>query len=65
MNPLRLMVIGSALLLIGALLPFLMIIRLLEPSFPLSFLAYGSSLVGLVLGLSGIVRYTRPGGEDD
>ena len=55
----KLMVIGFVLLLIGVLLPFLMVLRLLEPSFPLSFLAYGCSLVGLVLGLFGAFQHVR------
>jgi hypothetical protein len=40
-------------------LPFLMVIRLLEPSFALSFFSYGASLVGLVMGLIGIAQYGR------
>jgi hypothetical protein len=62
-SPIRLMVIGSALLLIGVILPFLMVLRLLEPSFPLGFISYASSLAGLVLGLLGLVQYIRPRGE--
>ena len=39
------------LLIAGIALSFLMVIRVLEPSFLLSFLAYGASLVGLTLGV--------------
>jgi hypothetical protein len=35
---------------------FLMVIRVLEPSFFLSFLGYALSLVGLIMGLTGIAR---------
>lgn len=51
------MLIGFFLLLMGALLPFLMVIRLLQPNFPLSFLAHGLSLIGLILGFSGLARH--------
>ena len=56
-SPLRHISIGLILLLIGAILPFCMVIGFLESSFALSFVAYASSLVGLILGLSGAVRY--------
>ncbi len=56
-TPLQLIVIAGALLVLGAVLPFLMVIRLIEPSFALSFFSYGASLVGLVMGLIGIAQY--------
>jgi di/tricarboxylate transporter len=56
---LQLIVIAGVLLVLGAVLPFLMVIRLLEPSFALSFFSYGASLVGLVMGLIGIAQYGR------
>jgi di/tricarboxylate transporter len=58
-SPLQLIVIAGVLLVLGAVLPFLMVIRLLEPSFALSFFSYGASLVGLVMGLIGIAQYGR------
>ncbi|MCX8103935.1 MAG: hypothetical protein N3E42_05845 [Candidatus Bipolaricaulota bacterium] len=58
-HPLRLIVIALVLLLVGALLPFLMVIRIVQPSFALSFLSYAASLVGLVLGLIGVAGRTR------
>ncbi len=56
-TPLQLIVIAGVLLVLGAVLPFLMVIRLIEPSFALSFFSYGASLVGLVIGLIGIAQY--------
>jgi hypothetical protein len=53
------MVIAFVLLLVGALLPFLMVLRILQPSFALSFLSYAASLVGLVLGLIGVAGRNR------
>lgn len=57
--PIRLLVLATVLLLAGAILPFLMVIRVIEPSFVLSFFSYGASLVGLVTGLIGIAQYGR------
>lgn len=56
-SSLRLIIIGFILLVIGMVLPFLMIIRLLEPSFLLGFLSYFASLVGLIMGLCGVAWY--------
>ncbi len=57
--PLQLLIVATILLLAGAVLPFLMVIRVLEPSFALSFFSYGASLLGLVMGLIGIAQYGR------
>lgn len=56
------MLLGFALLLLGVLLPLLMVLRLLESTFPLNFLAFASSLGGLIIGFSGVVQYIRTGG---
>ncbi len=58
-TPLKLISLGVILLLIGFLLPFLMVIRVLQPGFALSFLSYASSLVGLILGLFGALQLKR------
>jgi membrane associated rhomboid family serine protease len=58
-NPVRLMAIGLIGLIIGVVLPFMMVLRLIEPSFLLSFFSYGASIVGLLLGLLGAVSYAR------
>ncbi|MBT9163595.1 MAG: hypothetical protein DDT24_00511 [Chloroflexi bacterium] len=55
----RLIIIGFGLLLIGAVLPFVMVIRLLESTFLLNFVAATSSIGGLTVGLIGIVQYDR------
>ena len=49
----RLTVAGFALVLAGAVLPFLMVIGVLPSTLWLSFVAYGSSVSGLFLGLLG------------
>jgi hypothetical protein len=58
-KPVRLMVLGLVGLILGVVLPFLMVLRVIEPGFVLSFIAYGASLSGLFLGLLGVVSYTR------
>ena len=57
MKPLKLIFIGFLLVLLGAVLPFLMVIRVLEASFLLTFLAYGASVGGLFVGLLGAASY--------
>ncbi len=49
--------IGFALLVIGWVLPVLMVLKLIEASFFLSFLSHGASVGGLFLGLIGAARY--------
>ena len=56
---------GFLLVTTGAVLPFLMATRMLEPSLLLSFLSYAASLGGLALGLGVAVswasgRYVGP-----
>jgi hypothetical protein len=58
-SSLQLILIGFVLLVIGFLLPFLMVLRLLEPTLPLNFIAYFASLFGLIIGVIGIVTYTQ------
>ncbi|MCL0090553.1 hypothetical protein M1O52_00255 [Dehalococcoidia bacterium] len=59
MSHLRLIILGFLLLLVGAALPFVMVIRLLESTFLLNFVAATSSIGGLTVGLIGIVQYNR------
>lgn len=51
--------IGFLLVLLGAVLPFLIVMQVIESTFFLNFLAYGASMVGLVLGLIGATLYVR------
>lgn len=52
------MFLGLLLLLLGVVLPFLMIIKVVEPTFFLVFLTSGSSTVGLALGMFGLTRWS-------
>jgi hypothetical protein len=53
----KLILVSLGLLTGGMALAFLMVIRLLDPSFVLSFLAYAASLAGLMLGISATVQH--------
>jgi hypothetical protein len=57
LSALNLMAAGFVLLLTGFLVPFLMVLRVLEPGFALSFLAHFSSLTGLLVALYGAIQY--------
>jgi hypothetical protein len=57
MSSFKLVTIGFMLVLAGFLVPFLMVLGVLEPGFVLSFSAYFSSLVGLLLTLYGISHH--------
>jgi hypothetical protein len=58
-NPLRLIVIGFVLLLIGAVLPFLMLTGVVESTLFLNFLAAVSSIAGITTGFMGVAVYIR------
>jgi len=53
----RLIVIGFFLVLLGAVLPFLMVMGLVESTLLLNFVAFSASVVGLFLGVIGMATY--------
>jgi len=53
------MIIGGILLTLGAVLPLLMVIEMVKSTFFLNFLSYGMSLVGMVMGMSGVFTYIK------
>ena len=57
MKPLQMIVVAVILLFVGFLLSFLMVLRVLEPSLILSFIAVFCSVLGLGLGYAGISQY--------
>ncbi len=50
---------GFVLMLLGVVLPFLMVLHILESTFFMNFFSYTASLVGLILGISGAAMYAR------
>jgi membrane associated rhomboid family serine protease len=57
LTPLRLIWLGFFLLVLGFILPFLMVLHLLESTLWLNFVAYLASFFGLLGGLVGVVMY--------
>ena len=58
-SPKLLIAIGLVLVLFGFVAPFLMVIRLIEPNFALSFLSHAASISGLFLGMIGSATYIQ------
>jgi hypothetical protein len=59
LSPVKIILIGFFLMVLGVVLPFLMVVRVLESTFFLNFFSYTVSLVGLILGISGSAMYVR------
>lgn len=51
--------LGVILLLLGVILPFLMVIQVLESTFFLNFFSWGASVMGLALGTIGFALYSK------
>ena len=58
-SPRVLLSLGVILLLLGIVLPFLMVIQILESTFFLNFFSWGLSVTGLALGTIGFAMYSR------
>jgi hypothetical protein len=59
LTPVQMILIGFVLVVIGAVLPLLMVLHIITSTFFLNFFSYGSSLVGLFLGVIGSATYIR------
>jgi hypothetical protein len=58
-HPRNVILLGFVLVLFGFVAPLLMVIRVIQPSYVLSFLSYAASFVGLLLGLIGSASYVH------
>ena len=58
-SPRLLLVLGMTLMLLGIVLPFLMIIKMLESTFMLKFFSWGASVAGLAFGTIGFAMYSK------
>ena len=58
-SPRFLLSFGVLLMLLGIVLPFLMVIRVLESTFFLNFLSWGASVAGLAFGTIGFAVWSR------
>jgi hypothetical protein len=59
LSPVKIILIGFVLVVLGAVLPFLMVLHVLESTFFLNYFSYVASLVGLILGIIGAAMYIR------
>ena len=59
MRPLGMIGLGFILVVLGFVLPFLMVLQIVQSSFLLNFVAYGSSIAGLFLGILGASSFIR------
>ncbi len=59
MQPLKIILIGFLLVVVGVVIPFLMILGVVASGFFLGFLSFGASVAGLFLGLIGTAYYNR------
>ena len=50
---------GFLLLLLGFLLAFAMVLKVIEAGFLLSFVSYGASLSGLIIGMYGAASFAK------
>jgi hypothetical protein len=51
--------IGFVLVLLGMVIPWLMVLHVLESTFFLNFFSFGASIAGLFLGIYGAAGYVR------
>lgn len=58
-SPLLLLVLGLLLMLLGIVLPFLMVIQVLESTFFWNFFSWGASVAGLSFGMIGFAMNAR------
>ncbi len=58
-SPRLLLSLGVIMMLLGIVLPFLMVIQVLESTFFLNFLSWGLSVAGLAFGTIGFAMVSR------
>jgi len=66
-HPKSLFIIATLLMIFGVVMPFLMVLKLVESTFFLNFLSYGSQVSGLFLGIISMAAYrvTQKKRDDD
>jgi len=58
-SPRLLLSLGLILMVLGVILPFLMLMHILESTFFLNFFSWGASVGGLFLGIIGVATWVR------
>jgi hypothetical protein len=59
LSPVKIILIGLVLAILGVVLPFFMVMHIIQSTFFLNFFSYGASTVGLILGIIGASQYAR------
>jgi len=59
MSPLWLILIGFIMVVLGFLFPFLMVLKVIQATYWLSFLSFAISFGGLLLGMVGSAYYVK------
>jgi hypothetical protein len=59
LSPVKVILIGLSLAILGVVIPFLMVLHVVQSTFFLNFFSYGSSTVGLILGIIGASMVAR------
>jgi len=57
--PVKLLIIGGVLVVLGALIPLLMVLQVITSTFFLNFFSYAASIAGLFMGFIGVAYYVR------
>lgn len=57
LSPVKMMVLGTLMMILGVVLPLLMVVKVIESTFLLAFISYGFSLVGMVMAFLGLFSY--------
>jgi predicted membrane channel-forming protein YqfA (hemolysin III family) len=58
-HPKATMLVGFIFVLLGVILPFLMVLKAIQATFLLSFISFGLSVSGLLLGIVGAASYVK------
>jgi membrane associated rhomboid family serine protease len=58
-EPRFLLSLGLVLMLLGIILPFLMVMRVIESTFLLNFVSWSASVAGLFLGFIGVATWSK------
>jgi len=59
MRPKNMILSGFGLSVLGVVLPFLMMIHIIQSTFFLNFFSFTASMSGLILGIAGAAQYVR------
>ncbi len=59
MSALQTILLGLFLAILGVVLPFFMVLHVIQSTFFLNFFSYGASTVGLILGFIGVSRLVK------